>query len=123
MLLANISFSQEKTEEMFIYVENSETFFIDEGEEIFTTFYLKNFDDAQSTKPYIEKVAKFTDAIKFGIKNFSSDEPSGQRKCFLRMHKENYLKTFAKIINLLEIKEVQVNNEFMDIAAFISRYR
>lgn len=123
MLLANISFSQEKTEEMFIYVEDSETFFVDEGEEIFTTFYLKNFGDAQSTKPYMEKVEKFTDAIKFSIKNFSSEEPSGQRKCFLRMHKENYLKTFAKIINILEIKEVRVNNEFMDIAAFISLYR
>ncbi len=124
MLLAvNISFSQEKTEEMFIYVENSETFFIDEGEEIYTTFYLKNFGDAQSTKPYMEKVEKFTDAIKFSIKNFSSEEPSEQRKCSIRMHKENYLKTFAKIINLLEIKEVQVNDEFMDIANFISLYR
>ena len=123
MLLANISFSQEKTEEMFIYDEDSETFFISEGEEIFTTFYLKNFGDNQSTKPYIEKVAKFTGAIKFSIKNFSSDEPSGQRKCFLRMNKENYLKTFAKIINLLEIKEVQVNDEFMDIANFISLYK
>ena len=123
MLLANISFSQEKTEEMFIYVEDSETFFISEGEEIFATFYLKNFGDAQSTKPYMEKVEKFTDAIKFSIKNFSSEEPSGQRKCFLRMNKENYLKTFAKIITLLEIKEVQVNDEFMDIAKFISLYK
>ncbi|GAI44433.1 unnamed protein product, partial [marine sediment metagenome] len=29
----------------------------------------------------------------------------------------------AKIINLLEIKEIQVNDEFMDIAAFISLYK
>ncbi|MBT3208055.1 MAG: hypothetical protein HN704_07930 [Bacteroidetes bacterium] len=117
-LFVNSSFSQQKGETLSIVVKSPDNFFVDEGSDFYASFIFKGINDNFNTKEITSKVNALDGVFKFGIKN-SSDKIANQRRCYIRLKKDNYLRTFSKVLIYMNVQKVEVNDKLMDADKFI----
>ena len=117
-LFVNSSFSQQKGETLSIVVKSPDNFFVDEGSDFYASFIFKGINDNFNTKEITSKVNALDGVFKLGIKN-SSDKIANQRRCYIRLKKDNYLRTFSKVLIYMNVQKVEVNDKLMDADKFI----
>lgn len=103
----------------YIEIDNLSDFFIKNETDIeITKFYIKNFDENDSSKPIHIGVNKLNNVIKFGIAS-SSEKNYQQRRCFIQMEKYNFQETFYNVLNAMGIITVIVDGEIMSTTEFM----
>ncbi len=114
-------FSQNKVEDLtsrYVVIDNIGTFFnVKENCVESQVFYVKNFDEELSSKPYHIAINEFDNVIKFSIAS-SSEQFYRQRRCFLRLEKREHFKTFYKVLKAMEVTHVVVGEELMSLDVF-----
>lgn len=114
-------FSQNKVEDLtsrYVVIDNFDSFFNVKDDCVESqVFYVKNFDEELSSKPYHVTINEFDNVIKFSIAS-SSEQFHRQRRCFLRLEKEEYIKIFYKVLKAMEVTHVVVGEELMSLDVF-----
>jgi hypothetical protein len=122
-LSATYVFSQENNEQTtdrFILVEDFSTFFTEKENCIeVNPFYIQNFDENESSKPVHLAVNKIKSVIKFGIAS-GSETHFQQRRCYIRMDKNNYQESFYKALLAMDIKYVLVDDQKLTLPEFFN---
>jgi len=121
-LIVSASFAQQKSGKLSIIVKNQDNFFVDEGSDFYATFILKGIDDSFNTKDITSRANNLEGVFKFGIKN-SSDNIANQRRCYIRLHKENYLKTFSQVLIFMNVDKVEIDKKLIDTDKFLLEYK
>lgn len=111
------SFSQEKAENLKMIVENKEKAFVDEGEYVRISFKVHGLYSGQSTKPYVEQASLVSEIKKLNISNIV--DQNGLRTGYVLVNKAEYLKALSTTLNILKVKEIEVDNKITDIAGYI----
>ena len=111
------SFTQEKVDDLKMIVENKEKAFIDEGEFIRVNFMISGLYSGHSVKPYVEQALLIPEIKKLNISNIV--DQNGQRRGYVLLKKDSYLSALSTTLNILKVKEIDVDNKITDIAGYI----
>lgn len=111
------SFTQEKADNLKMIVENKDKAFIDEGEYIRVNFMISGLYSGNSVKPYVEQALLVPEIKKLNISNIV--DQNGQRRGYVLLKKDSYLSALSTTLNILKVKEIDVDNEKTDIAGYI----
>jgi hypothetical protein len=81
-------------------------------------FYLHNFADGKSSKSLHEQINAMDEVVKFGIAS-SAEEYSNQRRCYLKLPKDNHLSAFKSVLKAIPVDYVLVKGERLSVNEFI----
>ncbi len=118
---ATYVFSQDNNDPIgdhYIVVDDLSTFFAEKENCIeVNPFYIRNFNEKESSKPVHLAVNEIKNVIKFGIAS-SSEQHYQQRRCYIRMEKSNYQECFYKALSAMNISYVLLNEQKLTLPDF-----
>lgn len=118
-----LSAQEEISEGLFLKFEETSDLFTEKDDlMMIEKFYLHNFPDGQSSKYLHLRINAIKDVIKFGIAS-SSEEKSKQRRCYIKLPKDNYHDVFKQVLQNIPVDYIMLGEEKLTINEFIDRLK
>lgn len=102
-------------------IANKDSVFYFQDDVVRVEFKIKGLYSSENVKPYVEQAALFDDIVKLRIKDVSDID--GYRKCVAVVKKDNYKKSFSKVLSLMRIKEVLFEDKKISSNDFLEMYK
>ena len=123
-MLTSLTIAQDSPDrDFYLVIEDTGALFTDNDSlMVIDKFFIHNFPDEKSSKEMQQKINAVKNVYSFGIAS-RAEKISNQRRCYLKLEKNNYLKTFKKVLSEMEIDHILLNNQKTDINSFIKKLK
>lgn len=123
LLTQSLSAQEASGQKYYLVVEDAKSLFSDNDSlMVIDKFFVHNFPDEKSSKDIHQRINKIKNVYRFGIAS-RAEKISNQRRCYIKLEKENYLKTFKKVLQEMGIDYIILNDEKINLNSFINKIK